>query len=514
MFDYHWKLVFLIVFILFVPLSGFLPTMGTAGEFEIIVIDEDTEKPIAVRMHLKDQRGKPVVPRREVGWKDHFVFQHKTVLNLPTGNYTFEMERGPEYKLRQGYFTIERGATDNRTIRMQRFADLKKEGWWSGDLHIHRRPEDIELLMMAEDLHIAPVITWWNKKNLWTERALPKTAWHRFADDHFYHLLAGEDERAGGALLYFNLPKPIEITAAEKEFPSSATFLMAAKGQQGAHVDIEKPFWWDMPMWIASGQVHSIGICHNHMWRDGVLSNEAWGKSRDKFRFPNPQGNGRWTWQIYHHLLNCGIRIPPSAGSASGVLPNPVGYNRVYVYCGDELTPEAWFAGLRAGQVVVTNGPLIRNPRANGELPGHVFKATEGQEVALSITLNLSLREKVQYFEVIQNGTVVHEVRLDDWAKSGGKLPQVRFDKSGWCLVRAVADHPKTLRFAMSGPFYVEIGEKPRISRESAQFFVDWVRERAEQIKIADPNQREQVIRFHRAARDFWKAKLADANVD
>ena len=28
---------------------------------------------------------------------------------------------------------------------------------------------------------------------------------------------------------------------------------------------------------------------------------------------------------IYYHLLNCGLRVPPSAGSASGVLPNPVG---------------------------------------------------------------------------------------------------------------------------------------------------------------------------------------------
>ena len=43
-------------------------------------------------------------------------------------------------------------------------------------------------------------------------------------------------------------------------------------------------------------------------------------------------GVGYWVQEIYYHLLNCGLRVAPSAGSASGVLPNPVGYNRVYVH--------------------------------------------------------------------------------------------------------------------------------------------------------------------------------------
>ena len=83
------------------------------------------------------------------------------------------------------------------------------------------------------------------------------------------------------------------------------------------HVDIEKPFWWDMPLWVASGMVDSIGICHNHLQRDGMLDNEAWGKPRDKIEYPAPHGNGRWTLDIYYQLLNAGIRLPPSAGSAN-----------------------------------------------------------------------------------------------------------------------------------------------------------------------------------------------------
>ncbi|HAK94366.1 MAG TPA: hypothetical protein DCM87_05035 [Planctomycetes bacterium] len=51
---------------------------------------------------------------------------------------------------------------------------------------------------------------------------------------------------------------------------------------------------------------------------------------------------------------------PPSAGSASGVLPNPVGYNRVYVHVDGELTYAKWWEGLQAGRAFVTNGPLLR----------------------------------------------------------------------------------------------------------------------------------------------------------
>ncbi len=60
-------------------------------------------------------------------------------------------------------------------------------------------------------------------------------------------------------------------------------------------------------------------------------TNEAGGLPRDTLLFPKPWGNGRWSQELYYHLLNCGLRIPPTAGSGSGANNNPVGYNRFYV---------------------------------------------------------------------------------------------------------------------------------------------------------------------------------------
>lgn len=500
--------------IVFLGIAFVLPSLLGAGELEIRAVDRDTGKPIAVRMHLKDERGRPVEGGKAPFWKDHFVFDGQILLKLRPGRYRFEMERGPEYRVRTGYFTIDRTSKDVKVVDMPRFVDMRQEGWWSGDLHIHRPVEDIELLMKAEDLHLAPVITWWNDKNLWADRTPPEDLLVRLDGERFYHVMAGKDERGGGALLYFGLSQPLPIIAADREYPASGAFLRPANDQApSVHIDIEKPFWWDMPMWIASGLCDSIGVCHNHLQREGVLDNEAWGKSRDGVLYPGTPGNARWSQAIYFHLLNAGIRIPPSAGSASGASPNPVGYNRVYVYCGDELTWDSWWSNLRAGRVVVTNGPLLR-PLVNGQLPGHVFQGTAGRELVLESALNLSTRDKIEYLEIIQNGKVVHSVRLEEYAQAGGRLPPVRFTESGWMLIRAVANHPKTYRFAITGPYYVEFDYVPRVSKESAQFFLDWADERAAQIQLDDPEKQREVMRYHAAAQSFWRRRVEAATAE
>jgi hypothetical protein len=484
--------------------------LGANEQLVLRVVDRDNQKPLPCRMHLKNAQGRPVKIPDVPYWKDHFVFDGEITLKLPRGAYTFEIERGNEYLLRTGHFRIEPFANDRKTIDLKRYIDMAKQGWYAGDLHVHRPPDDIPLLMRAEDLYVAPVITWWNKTNvLARQKQLEKTR-VQFDGQRYFDLLGGEDERQGGALLFFNLQKPLDLTAATQEYPSPMKFLEEAASGTGVHIDIEKPFWWDVPVWLASGRAHSIGLANNHMHRDGVMDGEAWGKPRNKTLFPGPWGNGRWSQAIYYHVLNAGLKIPPSAGSASGVLPNPVGYNRVYVFCGENFDYDRWFAGLRAGRVVVTNGPLIM-PSVNGELPGHTFQVDAGKSIELEIGLTLSTRDKVEYLEVVKNGRVEHEVRLDDWAKAGGKLPKIRFDSTGWFLVRAVTNVKNTYRFATTGPYYVEVGYKPRISRASASFFLEWVRERMAQIKLDNANQQKEVLAYHQQAEKFWRERVSNA---
>ncbi len=479
---------------------------------EFTITEGATQKPVACRIHLTDPDGKPIRAPNLPFFRDHFSCPGVAQLELAPGSYRYGIERGPEFKPISGSFAAAENRPQRVAAKLDRVTDLAKEGWWSGDLHVHRPPGDIELLMQAEDLHIAPVMTWWNRMNLWSTQKPPAQVLVNFDRNRFYQLMAGEDEREGGALLYFNLDAPLPITAATREFPSPMKFLAMAREKRGAWVDVEKPFWWDAPVWFASGQVDSVGLANNHMNRSQMYETEAWGRPRDAAQLPAPRGNGYWTQEIYYHLLNCGIRLPPSAGSASGVLQNPVGYNRVWVHCGPELTWAKWWEGLRAGRSFVSNGPLLR-VKANGQWPGQVFPGRDGVEVELEAALDGN--DTMPTIEIVKNGRVERTMRAGDLRVSAGKLGSLRFTESGWFLVRVIADNPKTFRFASTAPFYVEIGDtKRRVSRASAQFFLDWVRERMPRVKLTDAAQLEEVLAYHRDAEKFWQEKAAHANSD
>ncbi len=436
------------------------PPLAVGGQLKLSVVDKDTSMPLPARMHLKNAAGRmPKVPKVPV-WADHFVFDGEITLTLPKGHYQFELECGPEFLDQQGHFEINDFADDEKTLEMRRFVDMAKEEWYSGDLDLRRPVRDLELLMRADDLHVA-------------------------------HVFSGP--RVG--------PKRQAIPPGITRFGESRCF----RDAEGAPPwrDVLRPTDWRLPLCIAHHEVDSIELASSQLHRSGVAKDEKDCKPRDPTLFPGPEGIARWGERVYFHLLNCGLRIPPSAGSGSGAAPNPVGYNRVYVHVNGDFSYDAWLEGLRAGRVVITNGPMIR-PTVEGEYPGHVFRADEGQQVELEVSVNLATREKIEYFEIVQNGAVAHSVRLDAFKQSGGRLPKVVFKTSGWFVLRVVTNNQKTHRFAMTAPYYVEIGYQPHISRESAQFFLNWTEERMRMLKPEDAEQDRW-----QATHGFWEKLVA-----
>jgi hypothetical protein len=325
-----------------------------SGRLHLSVVDQRTGRPIPARVHLKNAAGKEIRTDAYPYHKGHFTIPGTGELELPPGAYSYEIEHGQQWSIASGTLRVRPNEITEHAARIHELIDITKEGWWSGDLHVHRAIEHMQWLMEAEDLHVAPSVTWWNQSNLWRDgRPMPADPLIRFPGGRCNHIMAGEDERSGGALLYFHLDRPMDIRSENWEFPSPMKFLAQARQQQRVHVDIEKPFWWDVPIWLASGRIDTIGIANNHMCRDSMFGDaksggEAWGKPRDMSRLPHPHGNGYWSQEIYYHALNAGLRIPPSAGSASGVLPNPLGYNRIWVHVGDRFDREQWWRNLRA----------------------------------------------------------------------------------------------------------------------------------------------------------------------
>src|SRR3990172_2104143 len=201
-------------------LLPFLPARAAPhgdGQLAIEVVDAETGQPIAARMHLKNGRGRPV-KLRAAGlnqYADHFYVDGKSTLALRIGQYTFDLEAGPEYRTQNGHFEIKRHADDSERIEMHRFADLAKEGWWAGDLDAERRADDLPLALRAESLAYVP-----NR------------------DETGENVLAAE-------LLVFGLSQPLD--AAGK---TSLEMLREAK-RLGGHVVARTPFAWDLPVWLS-----------------------------------------------------------------------------------------------------------------------------------------------------------------------------------------------------------------------------------------------------------------------
>jgi hypothetical protein len=342
---------------------------------------------------------------------------------------------------------------------MTRFADLAEEGWYGGDIDFDRAPHDLPLILRAEGLEDV-------KTNEYAVRLT--------------------DDIAQSAI---QNPKS-EITIAPT------------------------PYTWNLPIWLASGKLDAIQLIHKHSLRDGVVDNEDDGRPRDESLFPGYTGNGRWSAAVYHHVLNCGLRIPPVAGSGSGANDSPVGTNRVYVHCGDEFSPESWWQGVADGRVFVTNGPLLR-PIVDGHPPGYVFHLDGSDSISLETGLNLATRVPVEYLEIIKDGEVYADVRLAEWKQKKGRLPPIEFDDSGWFLVRAVTSNPKTYQFASSGPYYVEKNGRPRVSRRSVQFFSDWIGAAEAHIRKLpnlDDTKREALLAEQASGREFFDELMSSAN--
>src|SRR5207237_443233 len=118
-----------------------------------------------------------------------------------------------------------------------------------------------------------------------------------------------------------------------------------------------------------------------------------------------------------------------------------------------------------------------------------------------------------RFVEIIRDGEVVKRVKVEELARTGS-LGTLTFESSGWFLVRAIAENPKTFRFASTAPFYVEVGAKRRVSKTAVKFFLEWVKERAARVKLDDAEQRREVLKHHTAAEKFWKDLLERANAE
>jgi hypothetical protein len=502
----------LIVLLSFFPSSHLL---AQDGELTLSVVDEKTGKPLAFRIHLVNQFQRPRKLPRAAFWEDHSTVMSPVKMDLPRGNYFFELECGPEYPYRTGHFTIDRNARDQKSVTMPRIADLGAMGWYAADLDLHRSDRDAPILMAAEQFHVAPLVDIDPSKDAGTipEERITRTDDGRFLSRYNVQIDAGDS----GRLTLFNVREPISLPAEkDRSIVDVLDCLERVRPNTEAWVDLTKATWEDTPLFIGLGLIDSVGIMPRDFGRGGVNYKRApEGREVDQAAWGGVHGHGRWIQHVYYQLLECGIELPPTAGTGSGVVSNPAAYNRTYTHVEGELTYDKWWQSLASGQCVVTNGPLLL-AKVNGRDPGAVFSGTENDPMSFKFALTLHTRDQIDYFEVIKNGQVVRTLRLEEFAQQAGEIPPVEFTESGWFLLRAVCTEPKTYRFVSTAPFYVHMGRDLRVSRSAVKFFQDWLEERAVVLldETKDADDRQKLEEYLARARQFWQAKSEAANVD
>jgi len=436
-------------------------------------------QPTAARIYITGVDGRKYQADGAAGYtrgaEVHSVIDRSAAIPLPPGRYTVRAEKGAEFRLAEATVNMVSGKQTELKLEIPRFYDMNGRGWYSGDLHIHRNPDQMPLLARAEHLNIAPVIGRHVGDGRRVAATFPETNLVAVGGSHFVSLQNQEVERlrkGHGAVVLLNTAEPVSDEYTDL-FPMDLAFCREAR-KQGGFVDAEKPIWKSVPVNVAFGVVDSIGVVNNHFHPNGVLLDaEKYGSiERDKPVYHTIAGLAQWIMDLYYSFLNCGFRIPVSAGSASGVMPSWPGYERVYVQLSGPFSYEQWFRDLKGGRSIATNGPLLE-VYMDGKPPGAEMAWEKPTNVKLAIEAR-SMR-KLDRVEIVFNGAILRAFSNLD-AGEFKQTVDVRITEAGWLAVRCFEPVTSTIRYAHTSPFYFLSGGRLPVRRQEALRWADFIR--------------------------------------
>ncbi len=478
------------------------------AEFVGKVVDAETGNPLAARVYLQSADGDwlfvesasvtgTALPYREQ-WvpMQHAVEKHTTISahpfrqTLAPGQYTVTIERGKEYHPLSRKVTIGTTAV-TETFALRRWIDMAALEWFSGETHVHRRIHELSNVQIAEDVNVSFPVTFWTTEAY----KIPTTEPSRLRSQGPSPF--GPREDRGHAM--------IEIDATHVIFPRNTEYeIFSVDGQphtlgvlsilnhrsvfdrgippvknvaeqvhrEGGLIDLEKHSWpWSM-MLVPVAKVDLYELSNNSVWKTnfgfrGDLKNTAPYMQIDV----DESGMTEWGWiqfglENYYTLLNCGFRLQPTAGTASGVHPVPLGYSRVYVHVQGGFSGDRWLKGLKNGHSFVTTGPMLL-ATVDDQPPGSTFAPRALPSKRYRVEGQALCGQPLDRIEVLLNGEVVELVTAENQKTDAGAY-QSRFDVSvaiketSWVAVRCFEKTPEgRQRFAHTAPWHFDVAGQP-----------------------------------------------------
>ena len=415
-------------------------------------------------------------------------------ISLPVGvSVRIEVVKGFAYKIHERTLKVS-PAGDTIDIQLQKWFEFPGDTWWSGDVHVHHiDPETAMLEMRAEDLNVCNVLTSDFTMDQDRFRGKPEP----ISDSlHIVYINQEYREDRLGHVNLLNLKKLIEPvkTAREFQYPLNMSGLDAARAQ-GGHVSWAHFAAWpglEGPLAIVLNKVHSVELL----------------STIEPFSEPTfvadivPDLRMNSGLRLWYRLLNCGLRIPATAGTDKMSNWVTVGANRVYALVEGEFTYQSWIDALEKGSTFISNSPFIFCT-VQGKNPGDEIHVPKSKRI--KITAEVWSQFPLDRLEIVANGEVIGE-KIVEKHQTHVKL-EIEFSPSESCWIAARAhqftegDRDKgvsfmqrrdygggptylnrfygTLRpettFAHTSPSYVIVDKKPVRSKEDAEYFITYL---------------------------------------
>src|SRR5688572_7270551 len=420
-----------------------------AAEIELVTRDAKTGAPMPARVYLfKDDRPFRLDPvdsmlalrsdtfYRDVVWRrvpqpgtlevtardqSHFVLLNgQASFDLPAGKYRIEAYRGTFYVPAVQQFELRASEKRKITLDLAPFRD--RERWIAGDDHIHLvRPREDDSLFLAwlaaEDLAVGNFLQLQRQQDAAMQYAFGEKG---EAKRPGFSIRSGHESRSEfyghvNLLGIREILRPVSIGTMYANSPEAYPFPLIlferAKQLDGtvgyAHFDgsLKNSA---LLMDVALGTIDFVEV-----FQFGVLKTEQW-----------------------YEILNAGFRLTGIAGSDFPVPMNRGPWPRAIPLLGPERTLvkanpagslfNTWAAGVRTGQVVVSNGPML-DMVVNGRGPGAVLKSTGILEGEANATFHRPL-EKI---EIVVNGKVAASRQVE--GEREVRLPfRIPIEESSW----------------------------------------------------------------------------------
>lgn len=456
-----------------------------AAELQIKIVDEQG-CPLACRVLVRPDVGDCIVPEGAVmvptppdKW---FASTGNTVVEVPEGDALLRVERGLEFVRFKQEIKVSASKTA-KTVTLRRWVDMRSRGYLCGENHVHVAPAELGPMLVAEGLDFGTSLTWWNGPD--ARRPIPAGS-QRVSPLEFAgqsvpsSVFDAELEYGWGAAYIQNLPAPMPIET-NRARPNLDYVRHACEA--GGLVSYQAGWSREVLLDALLGYVHVVNICNNnfHLHRFQPRSNYS-----NLLQVPDlpvyedtDQGMMQMNTDTYYRLLNCGLKLATGAGTAIGVKPNPVGYNRAYVRVPADASLPAFNKAWAAGKNFVTNGPMIFLKTATGQKPGDTIElSADGDRV--SVELAILSDQPSTTAEIVVNGQVAHAFEITEKCQFSGTT-EIDIRKGSWLAARCTArddllsdqelsvyrwgedehrfrQRPSRLRFAHTSPIYLSVG--------------------------------------------------------